>query len=422
MIRLNKQQKKAAHTSHRVVYVDAGPGTGKTTVIEARVKYLISINVGPREILVLAFNKSVVAELKTRLGVYGKINIRTFHSLGCSIIKRYSGNNNFNFLSDEDKSKLITQIKNQHTIKNVNNIDIMDMLSICRENSSNIKKYSPDLQKIYRCYVETLKREKLFDHAKLIRRANAILQKGVELRNKLCQQYGYILVDEFQDMSESRFKLLRLLTCDTTHLFMVGDEDQQILEWSGVRNNNLRKLQKYYPNLQIYPLEGSYRLTPQIARIANNLIRHSKKRIDKTLKPLNQQNGYLKVKRFDNSDEEARWCINKIEFLLRNGVDKKDIAVLVRQEKILYDTVKKTGVVCSTIHKIKGLEFQHVIVLGVERGIFNGSIEEERRLLYVAVTRAIKSLVLTFIDDGMRKVGYRDIQVQKSPLLDELYR
>lgn len=90
--------------------------------------------------------------------------------------------------------------------------------------------------------------------------------------------------------------------------------------------------------------------------------------------------------------------------------------------KILYDTVKKTGVVCSTIHKIKGLEFQHVIVLGVERGIFNGSIEEERRLLYVAVTRAIKSLVLTFIDDGMRKVGYRDIQVQKSPLLDELYR
>ena len=239
------------------------------------------------------------------------------------------------------------------------------------------------------------------------------MQKGVELRNKLCQQYGYILVDEFQDMSESRFKLLRLLTCDTTHLFMVGDEDQQILEWSGVRNNNLRKLQKYYPNLQIYPLEGSYRLTPQIARIANNLIRHSKKRIDKTLKPLNQQNGYLKVKRFDNSDEEARWCINKIEFLLRNGDDKKDIAVLVRQEKILYDTVKKTGVVCSTIHKIKGLEFQHVIVLGVERGIFNGSIEEERRLLYVAVTRAIKSLVLTFIDDGMRKVGYRDIQVQK---------
>lgn len=422
MIRLNKQQKKAAHTSHRVVYVDAGPGTGKTTVIEARVKYLISINVDPREILVLAFNKSVVAELKTRLGVYGKINIRTFHSLGCSIIKRYSGNNNFNFLSDEDKSKLITQIKNQHTIKNVNNIDIMDMLSICRENSSNIKKYSPDLQKIYRCYVETLKREKLFDHAKLIRRANAILQKGVELRNKLCQQYGYILVDEFQDISESRFKLLRLLTCDNTRLFAVGDSDQQILEWAGVRNNSLKKLQKYYPDLQIYPLEGSYRLTPELTKVANNLIQHSKKRMNKTLKSFNPQNGYFEVKQFDDSDDEAKWCVNKINYLLRNGANKKDIAVLVRQEKVLYDTVKKTGVICSTIHKVKGLEYQHVIVLGVERGIFKGNIEEERRLLYVAVTRAKKSLVLTVIDDGMRAVGYGDIQVQKSPLLDELYK
>ena len=128
MTKLNKQQKKAAHTSHRVVYVDAGPGTGKTTVIEARVKYLISINVDPCEILVLAFNKSVVAELKTRLGVYGKINIRTFHSLGRLIIKRYSSNNNFNFLSDEDKSKLITQIKNQHTIPPQN---VLRNLSFC---------------------------------------------------------------------------------------------------------------------------------------------------------------------------------------------------------------------------------------------------------------------------------------------------
>lgn len=422
MKKLNKQQKKAAHTSNHIVYVDAGPGTGKTAVIEARVRYLINNGVTPYEILVLAFNTTVVAELKKRLGIYARINIRTFHSLGRLIIKQHSGNNNFNFLSEVDKSKLITQIKNQLAVKNITNSSVLDMLSTCRENPSHKKKYPSNLQKIYQRYVDVLKQEKLFDYAKQIRRANAILQKGEGLRNKLCQRYRYILVDEFQDMSESRFKLLRLLTCDTTHLFMVGDEDQQILEWSGVRNNNLRKLQKYYPNLQIYPLEGSYRLTPQIARIANNLIRHSKKRIDKTLKPLNQQNGYLKVKWFDNSDEEARWCINKIEFLLRNGVDKKDIAVLVRQEKILYDTVKKTGVVCSTIHKIKGLEFQHVIVLGVERGIFNGSIEEERRLLYVAVTRAIKSLVLTFIDDGMRKVGYRDIQVQKSPLLDELYR
>lgn len=62
--KLNKQQKKAAHTSNHIVYVDAGPGTGKTAVIEARVRYLINNGVTPYEILVLAFNTTVVAELK----------------------------------------------------------------------------------------------------------------------------------------------------------------------------------------------------------------------------------------------------------------------------------------------------------------------------------------------------------------------
>lgn len=54
--------------------------------------------------------------------------------------------------------------------------------------------------------------------------------------------YKHILVDEFQDTSQSRLKLLRLLTCNTSHLFVVGDSDQQILEWAGVRNNNLERL------------------------------------------------------------------------------------------------------------------------------------------------------------------------------------
>ena len=142
----------------------------------------------------------------------------------------------------------------------------------------------------------------------------------------------------------------------------------------------------------------------------------------KTLRPLSQQSGYFEVKKFDKPEDESQWCVQKINFLLRSGVDKKDIAVLVRQEKMLPKSIIETGVVCSTIHKAKGLEFQHVIVLGVERGIFMGNIEEERRVLYVAMTRAIKSLVLTYIDDGIRTVGSEDKRVQKSPFIDELYK
>lgn len=416
MTKLNKQQRIAAYTSKRIVYVDAGPGCGKTTVIEARVQYLISINVAPREILVLAFNTKVVNELKKRLRQFMGIDICTFHSLGLSIIKQNSRNYEIEILSDDEKSKLVTRIKKLLSLQTIPNNEILEMLNACRENPRHLKKYSADLQRIYKDYVKHLKQEKLFDYPKLISRANAILKK------KHISMYKHILVDEFQDTSQNRFKLLRLLIGNDANLFAVGDGDQQILEWAGVRNNNLRKLQKYYSDLKIYPLEGSYRLTLQITKVANNLIQHSKKRMNKTLKPLNQQNGHFEVKQFDDSDNEAKWCVNKINFLLRNGVDKKDIAVLVRMEKMLYDTVKKTGVICSTIHKAKGLEFTHVIVLGAEEGIFSGSIDEERRILYVAITRAIKSLTLTYIDDGIRMIGSIDKRVKKSPLLDELYK
>lgn len=415
MKKLNKQQNEAVQTSNRIVYVDAGPGTGKTTVIEARVRYLINNGESPHEILVLAFNNKVVCELKERLKNYKGVHVCTFHSFGMSTIKRHK-KKEIRILDDDEKSKLITQLKKPLSLTSIKNTEVLEMLTICRENRCQLKKFSADLQKIYKSYIKYLKRENVFDYPRLIKYANAILKK------ETIKRYKHILVDEFQDTSQSRFRLLLILARDVSNLFVVGDSDQQILEWAGIRNNNLKQLQKYYSNVKIYPLERSYRLTSEIAKIANNLINHNRNRMKKTLVPLNEQKGYFEIKEFANSYEEAQWCVNKINVLLRNGADKKDIAVLVRQEKMLHEKIKKTGVICSTIHRVKGLEFKHVIVLGVERGVFSENVEEERRILYVAITRAVKSLVLTYIDNGIRIIGSIDKRIQKSSLIDELYK
>lgn len=291
----------------------------------------------------------------------------------------------------------------------------------CRENPCHINKYSYNFQKIYREYVATLRREKLFDYPKLIRRANAILQKNIVSIDKKFKSYQYIFVDEIQDSSQSRFKLLRLLTGNDTFLFMVGDSDQQILEWAGVKNNNLKRLKRYYPDFEIYTLEKSYRLTKEICEVANNLICHNKNRINKILKPINGSKGYFRIKQFNCYEDETTWCLKKINRLLDKGVNQRDIAVLVRKEKMLSTQLKATGVYCSTIHKSKGAEFKYFFIIGVERGIFTGNMEEERRLLFVGITRAKKSCVLTYISNGMRKDGYLDRQVCKSEFIDELY-
>ena len=111
MKKLNKQQKAAVQTTARIVYIEAGAGTGKTSVIEARVQYLIEKGISPRNILILAFNTEVVNILRERFSSITGLDIRTFHSLGKAVIESYENCH----ISDnliEDTSKLITKIKN----------------------------------------------------------------------------------------------------------------------------------------------------------------------------------------------------------------------------------------------------------------------------------------------------------------------
>lgn len=84
---------------------------------------------------------------------------------------------------------------------------------------------------------------------------------------------------------------------------------------------------------------------------------------------------------------------------------------------MLDDEIKKTKVHCSTIHKAKGLEFDYIILLGLEEGTFsysNNNIEEEIRLLNVAITRSKGNLIITYIQDGYRNNMY----VKKSRFLN----
>lgn len=152
MKRLNKQQREAVHASANIVYVDAGPGAGKSTVIVARVKYLISIGIAPKEILVLAFNVKVVDELKEKLKNYVGIKIFTFHSFGMSIIKQYKRKKKIKILSDGEQSKLITQIKNELAVKNISNREVLEMFTVCRENSYHLK----NILLIYKRYIKSM--------------------------------------------------------------------------------------------------------------------------------------------------------------------------------------------------------------------------------------------------------------------------
>ena len=182
--------------------------------------------------------------------------------------------------------------------------------------------------------------------------------------------------------------------------------------------------QLYKEEFKEYKLEYSYRLTKTLAQKSNQLLRVFNSRSSKTLIGANRARGSFNIKKFTSSSQEVNWCKNFIRNLLKSRVKAQDIAVLYRCENMMYSDIANMGIYQSTIHKAKGLEFEYVIIIGVEEGIFprsNESIEEELRVLYVGMTRAKKSLTITYIDNAMRKLNnHTYIQVKKSTFLDYL--
>lgn len=432
MTELNIQQLIAVNSTSRITYVNAGAGTGKTTTLEAKIEDVAS-KTAPWNIIVLAFNTSIVNDIKARLKKHisakkvDKMQIYTIHAYALKILSQHVQIKNGLF-TQEEQIKFIrstwNKYKKLHHYKRQNRKDsegktrqVIDTVLKCRENKSYIKQCSPELKSFYEAFKSELKTSKSYDFARIVKVAKKYIKPS-----KVPQ---YIFVDEFQDTSEARFDFIKTLVGDFNYLFAAGDEDQQILEWCGVKNNNVNKLsQLYKEEFKEYKLEYSYRLTSILAQKSNQLLSMFNNRISKTLIGGNKVRGSFQIKKFTSSSKEESWCKGFIYNLLQRNIKPQDIAVLYRCENMMSSDVAKMGVYQSTIHKAKGLEFEYVILIGVEEGIFprnNEAIEEELRVLYVGMTRAKKGLTITYINNKMRKLNKGTyIQVKKSRFLEYL--
>ena len=419
MVKLNVEQFKAIQTQTRITYVDAGAGTGKTTTLIERVVKCIELGVKPWNIIVLAFNNKIVEELKKKftekVGIKRaeKINIYTIHGYARKVLannvviktelfnedvfEKFVRNSWSNF-------KKVNKIKSKNPKNAKDEISlVINMVSKCRENNSGIKNYDERYKSFYDAFKNELKKSGAYDFARIVKVATKYIPQS--------NTPQYIFVDEFQDTSETRFNFIKALVGNNNYLFAVGDEYQQILEWSGVKNVNVSRLKRHYKHeLSIYKLTYSYRLTPQLADISNRLLSFiSDRKTTRKLRGCNNSKFTFDTKKFNSQKNETEWCVGYINELVKKGVNPKNIGVLYRNSNVIDQEVINTKAHCSTIHKAKGLEFDYVILLGLEDGVFpgkNSNVEEERRVLYVAITRAKKYLAITSLNDCYRNGIY----------------
>ena len=366
---LNDKQLEAVKTTEGPVLVVAGAGSGKTKVLATRIAYLIDgIGCPDRNILAITFTNLACREMKSR--VFSILNrpcnaqILTYHGLCLRILREdisvYGMDKNFNIIDDEEQSEIIKQIYQDWRLRDEfgKRCKIKMMLDFIRaiQSSCNciertfwdknidipdqvndlIKRHilhNGDDKYIKSIYLEYIKRKfkgNLLDYNDLITGAYKLLKYNPEIAKKWQQRFQYILVDEFQDTDYFQFQILQMLINNQENVFCVGDPDQTIYEWRGAYAEIFNDFLARFQNTKQIILDKNYRSTQNILDVANSLIKHNEKRIDKTLIAHNANGEKPIYYEGDSKNEEGRFVVNTIKELVKKGYAYKDIAILYR--------------------------------------------------------------------------------------------
>lgn len=469
---LNPSQQQAVLVNDDHNLVLAGAGSGKTSVLMARVGYLLnSGKAQANEILLLAFGRQAAKEMSQRLveklGVtLGKqVKVVTFHQLALEVIREveYSAPLISSLATDKEaKSLWLSEQLCQHwqseaVIKrwhkhhqqwplaklkpdellieqhgnpllhdwvfdqidavNVHQLSTKKEIIAHLEQHHEFAKLKSELNLIwplYKAYLKVLKQSNSYDFNSMINKATVYLSKG-----KYPSVYQFVMVDEYQDISPQRLQLLESI-CNHSNasLFAVGDDWQAIYRFTGADVNLTTGFEQRFGQCKLSFLDTTYRFNSQIGAVANRFIQQNPAQIKKILNSVKQQK--QKAVTVINHDELA----STLKSLNDKGKNGESVLLIGRNH---YHQPKELTLWCneflnlklefSTCHSSKGREADYVVVLCVDKGQFppftrqvslkDGLLPtedqyahaEERRLFYVALTRAKKRVWLTVTKD-----------------------
>lgn len=326
----------------------AGAGSGKTRVLTTRIAWLISTSqVGPHGVLAVTFTNKASKEMTARLSALLPINTRgmwigTFHGLCNRLLRAHYREvglpQTFQILDSGDQLSMIKRL-----LKNLNIDDekfppreLCHFINANKEQgirAAQAEAYDNYTQKrveLYAEYETQCNREGVVDFAELLLRCYELLQRNEPLRQHYQERFRYILVDEFQDTNRLQYSWLKLLAGGGAKVFAVGDDDQSIYGFRGAEVGNMRDFERDYAGANVIRLEQNYRSHGNILAAANALIKNNRERLGKNLwtdagagEPIRAFEAYSDI-------DEARFVVDEIRELVREGVSPTQIAILYR--------------------------------------------------------------------------------------------
>lgn len=418
--RLDAEQNAVITAGDGVVQVIAPAGSGKTTVLVERVGELCRRGTPPGRILCTTFNRDACREMHQRLDQVGlgEVRVQSFHGLGLDILKQEGRlrrrlgpceDGVWERLAAETAVATGRQDFDARTAQEaVAHFKLAAMVSPrqAREGNGEDTPAARAALDFYERYQRMLKENEALDLDDLIFGSVSLLQRDAAVRARWQARFERVLVDEYQDIEPAQALLIGLLAAPQDSLFCVGDEDQCIYAWRRASVQRVIDLDQVYPGLERYPLVRNYRCGRAITKASRRLIGHNRVRFRKPLHAGVAEAGQIEVWSVQSAGNGAAMVV---QLLLR--AESGRTAVLARTGRLLTEVREvwrsiqggePEGVELATVHGSKGREWNHVILYGADEGRFPSSqslrgagdagLEDERRLFYVALTRARRRL------------------------------
>ena len=347
---LNEYQKEAVFDGSRALLVNAHVGSGKTTVLIAKVLYLrLEKSVDFRDMIVLTFTNKAANEIKERIKTHFPSfkddaipYVGTFHSVAKTLLSTVLSvedlglTKDFTIMDPDEMLEIANRliIEKRYRIKYQNKL--LTRLEAYKKGKmlySNMK-YEDDIERLWEDIAALKQAQNKMDFDDLIEKATLLLKNG-EFRPK------WIIVDEFQDCDEAQLEFIKAMCGAETKLFVVGDPNQIIYTWRGSDRKIFAKFKAYF-NAKEMTLPINYRSTETILDAAKAFLSDSSK-----LEGIRDQGSKIKVKSHYNPFHEAHYLADEIKKLVNNGLTYNDIAILYRtqrQSAVLEDVLKREGI------------------------------------------------------------------------------
>jgi DNA helicase II / ATP-dependent DNA helicase PcrA len=469
--RLSLEQRQAVLAPDGPLLIVAGPGSGKTTVLAAKIAYLITWRqLPPTSILALTFATKAARDLQERLrGVLGEqgqnVDVSTSHAFGLRIVRHWSrelglGPSPPTVYGEQAARAVLREVAtnlsidlNQHPLS-----ELSAALERVRLRDKRAGMGQDWLEPVAAAYEEMLRHHGAVDYAAMLALPLRLFSEHPEALRFCQDSYRAVVCDEFQDICTNQYALLRSLAARHRHVVVVGDPNQILYGWRGADIRFMDEFQRDFPETRLLGLHQNFRSTRQIVACANAL--GATLPFSRSLWTTNALGGPIRFHAAADEESEAAFVADEIERLVARRIINRldEVAILYRtnwqtrpftvaliRRGLLYrsgerdlaegdnapgsstvvglqlendatiDMDETECVRLSTIHRAKGGEWRVVFVVGMEEGLLpharalqsrpgdTASIDDERRVAYVAVTRAREHLYLTYCRTRWRR-------------------